>query len=181
MPEGPALVVGGTGMLRKVSRTLALDRPVAVVSRGGERLDSLVAKSPSVIPVAVDWKRTRDLERALWKVTKETGAFALCVAWIHSDAAEAPTAVAPFVRGHFYHVLPCEAAGPKPPDPGRRERFAKFPDLAYHEVVLGWVPEKGGSRWLTNEEISRGVLTAIAWAKASTVVGKVAPWSARPG
>ncbi len=167
-------------MLRKVSRTLALDRPVAVVARGGERLDSLVAKSPSIVPVAVDWHRTRDLERALWKVTKETGAFSLCVAWIHADAPEAPATVAQFVRGHFYQVLGSAAADPSRPDPGRRERFAAFPDLSYHEVILGFVPEGRGSRWLTNEEISRGVLTAIAWAKPSTIVGKVAPWAVRP-
>ena len=181
MPEGTALVVGGTGMLRKVSRTLALDRTVAVVSRGGERLDSLVAKSPNVIPVAVDWHKTRELERALWKVVDEHGAFSLCVAWIHSDAPEAPAIAAQFVRGRYYHVLPCEAAGPEPPDAGRRARFEAVKGVEYHEVLLGWVPERTGSRWLNNEEISRGVLTAIAWAKKSTIVGKVRPWEARPG
>jgi hypothetical protein len=173
-------MVGGTGMLRRVSRTLALKHTVAVVSRGGERMEALRAKAPAIIPVAVDWRRTRDLERALWKVVDRLGAFALCVAWIHSDAPKAPEAVAQFVQGRYYHVLGSEAADPSDPDPERRARFQAMEDLTYHEVILGFVRQGAGSRWLTEDEITRGVLTAIAWAKPRTVVGTVRPWGARP-
>ena len=177
---GPALVVGGTGMLRRVARTLAMERTVAVVSRGGARLDELIAKSPGIVPVVADWRKPRDLERALWQVTKETGAFSLCVAWMHDDAPKGPETVADFVQGRFFHVLGSAAADPARPDPERRARFAGREGLTYHEVVLGFVPEGGSARWLTDEEITRGVLTAIAWAKPRAVVGTVTPWSARP-
>jgi hypothetical protein len=33
--------------------------------------------------------------------------------------------------------------------------------LIRQEVVLGWINQPGARRWLTHEEISRGVLAAL--------------------
>ena len=179
-PTGPTLVVGGTGMLRRVTRTLALDRTVVVVSRGGENLEALRAKAPAVVPVIADWRKPRALERALWKATADSGAFSLCIAWMHSDAVRGPETLAQFVQGRFFHVLGSAAADPARPDTELREKMLAMPGLSYHEVVLGFVREGAKSRWLTDMEITRGVLTALAWAKPRTVVGTVTPWSAHP-
>lgn len=51
----------------------------------------------------------------------------------------------------------------------------------YHAVILGFVLLPGGqSRWLTNSEISQGVLDAIAAEAKRHIVGTVEPWSRRP-
>ena len=104
----------------------------------------------------------------------------LAVAWIRSDAPEAALAAARRTAGPFFHVLGSAAADPARPDPGRRARFEALPGLAYREVILGFVSEGGRSRWLTDEEISRGVLEAVAAGRPRAVVGVVEPWSARP-
>jgi hypothetical protein len=47
-------------------------------------------------------------------------------------------------------------------------------------VVLGFRVEGARSRWLTDVEISGGVLAAVGADAALAIVGEVAPWSARP-
>ena len=47
--------------------------------------------------------------------------------------------------------------------------------ITYHQVILGSVRASGGTRWLTNEEISAGVLDAIARAEPEYIVGTVQP------
>ena len=47
--------------------------------------------------------------------------------------------------------------------------------------MLGFVRQAGRSRWLTDDEICRGVLRAIGTVEPEPiVVGQVEPWSARP-
>ena len=52
--------------------------------------------------------------------------------------------------------------------------------IDYQAVVLGFVVEDGKSRWLTNAEISDGILAAIASGAPFTIVGTVELWSAKP-
>jgi hypothetical protein len=47
-------------------------------------------------------------------------------------------------------------------------------------VVLGFVAGETGSRWLTNDEISTGVLKAVDEDAPLSIVGETRPWSARP-
>lgn len=50
----------------------------------------------------------------------------------------------------------------------------------YREVMLGFVPLGTGSRWLTNEEISDGVIDAVGTDGERSIVGVVEPWELRP-
>lgn len=47
-------------------------------------------------------------------------------------------------------------------------------------MVLGFRVEDDGSRWLTHEEISEGILAAIADPQPVQVIGTVTPWERRP-
>ena len=80
-------------------------------------------------------------------------------------------------------VLGSAVADPDHPD--RLTRAAAvadgLPDCALRQVVLGFRMEAGGARWHAGAEISAGVLEAIAADRLLTIIGQVAPWSARPG
>ena len=71
-------------------------------------------------------------------------------------------------------------------DPAHPERVAEMAEAAeglpidYQAVVLGFVIEGGKSRWLTNAEISAGVLAALESGAPFRIVGTVEPWSAKP-
>ena len=71
-------------------------------------------------------------------------------------------------------------------DPSHPDRLAEMAQtteglpIAYQAVVLGFVVENGGSRWLTNDEISSGVFAAIQSGAPLSIIGTVKPWTARP-
>ncbi|HEY9218132.1 MAG TPA: hypothetical protein VIO94_08790, partial [Phenylobacterium sp.] len=87
-----------------------------------------------------------------------------------------------------------EALGPRPArlfqvlgsrtaEPGHPERLARaaqvadgLPSLRLFQVVLGFRPTADGYRANTHEEISGGVLEAIAAERPLTIVGQVDPW-----
>jgi len=180
MARPHALVVGGTGMLRGVSLSLAGRNAVSVVARGRKGLERLRKGSRNVHPLSVDYTDGAALEAALDEAVAARGPFTLAVAWIHSTAPDAPLAVARRVRGRFFHVLGSAAADPSLPDPGRRTAFEALEGVAYREILLGFVRRGARSRWLSNGEIEKGVLGAIATDRPRAVVGVVEPWSARP-
>lgn len=185
-----ALVIGGTGMLRDLSLALAgQGRTVSVVARHQEGLAGLERAAAGgrgrIHPIALDYRNTAALTEALAGAIASSGRVDLAVAWIHGTAPEAPLAVARAVASpdrpvHYFHVLGSAAADPSRLDPGRRAGFEAIPGLIYHEVILGFVLTPHGSRWLTNQEISTGVLRALDAGEPRYIVGTVEPWSARP-
>jgi hypothetical protein len=177
-------------MLREA--TLALARPghvVSVLARSERRLADVAAAAAArggcVRPLALDYRRTAAVVRAIEASVAAHGPHTLVVAWVHAAAPEAPLAIARAVSAggsgcRFVHVLGSAVARPGRADDGRREAFASVPGVDYREVVLGFVREGGVSRWLTDHEISSGVLRAVAGEAKRTIVGVVEPWSRRP-
>jgi hypothetical protein len=81
----------------------------------------------------------------------------------------------------------CEVLGSASADPAKPERLAAWqalfrplPAPSLRLAVLGFVIEGGHARWLTNDEISAGVLRALESADPVTIIGTVTPWGARP-
>lgn len=169
-------------MLREVSLELARrGYVVSVVARGIERLARLMREAEGRInPVAVNYRDSEALNRALEKIVHQYGTIALAVVWTHRIAPDAPLTVARFVQGRFFHVLGSTAANPAQDESGRRRDFEGVPGLVYHEIVLGFCREPSGSRWLTDREISQGVIDAIDTQYVRQIVGEIAPWSDRP-
>ena len=91
------------------------------------------------------------------------------MAWIHLDAPEALGVLRQRVTGDVLRVLGSAAADPSFPAAGKPR-----------EVILGFVREGGHSRWLTDPEISAGVLEALRSGKPRSVVGTLTPRSERP-
>ena len=180
------LVVGGTGMLRRVSMKLASrGHATSVIARTKTDLADMAAANPLIKPVPVDYKDGPALEAALRKTIADHGPLALVVAWIHESAPDAPLTVARLAAEgttwlRYLHVLSSTADDPSQPQPDRRQAFEAIHGVRYEEIVLGFVVGKDDSRWLTDAEISEGVLAAIDRPKPRSVVGTTRPWSARP-
>ena len=91
------------------------------------------------------------------------------IGWIHSTAPNAwnnihkcfPNTYTLRVVGSSHHQVRTES---------NRERI----------VTLGFVVEGTGSRWLTHQEISEGVLDAFTSGRAASIVGSIEPWSMKP-
>lgn len=186
-----ALIVGGTGMLRSVVAELAGQFDVvSVIARSEERLNALVEQVRSgggnCNPVAVDYADSEALSTSLARALANTGSVDLAISWIHSSAPEAHRVVAGCVNDQadgvcrWFDVLGSAFADPSARVQDREAEFREFPSLLYRSVVLGFIVEPDGSRWLTHEEIREGVLRAIATDDYRSVTGRVRPWHRRP-
>ena len=170
------LVVGGTGMLSGLVEALAGD---------GGRLSLLSRQASQARGGAgfdCDYHDAEAFAGTLAAAIARSGPIDLAVAWFHTLKIAAPGLLAENVTGRLFQVLGSAVADPAHPD--RLARAASvaegLPDCRLRQVVLGFKDEAGRSRWLTNSEISEGVLDAVRTDRALTFIGQVAPWSARP-
>lgn len=182
---GHALVVGGTGMLAgAVSRLAGQGWRVSVLARRA----SQAPPSASVRGWDCDYHDEAAFRSAVTAAVARDGPIALAIAWFHTLKIPAPRRLAeavgaPEAPGRYLQVLGSAVA-----DPTRPDRLATaaavgqdLPNCRLRQVVLGFRIEGGSSRWLSNDEISTGVLDAIARDAPLSVIGVTAPWSARPG
>lgn len=181
-----ALVVGGTGMLRAASIAIA-NRSYEITSvartrRSLSALDSAIPPETTHHALSLDWSDPEAFLRAIEHHLSDTAPPDLVVAWVHDD--ELTLRLAPLVGSdrprRFFHVIGSGGKDPSIVARSLREEFEAPPNVSYHQVILGFERSSGRSRWLTNDEISAGVLEAIERERTQFVVGTVEPWSARP-
>ena len=178
-------------MLRDASAELA--RSVAVLTSIARTESSLRALDACVGAegcihelVALDYSQTGKLRSAVRDTSARHGPISLLLAWVHEEKApDAALALAEeavqFASDlRFFHVLGSMAADPSKSLAEQRRPFEALRRLRYHQIVLGFVPLASGSRWLTNSEISAGVVAAVGRGETESVVGSIRPWSARP-
>jgi hypothetical protein len=179
-----ALVVGGTGMLSGVSLWLVENGyHVSVIARNPERMEKLIEKACSknlVTPLFVNYTNNKELQEKVELTIQQNGSIDLVVAWIHSIAEDALPIIAEEVSKQMdewdlFHVLGSSS------NIEEIKRKASTPDNCnYHRVQLGFVLEGAHSRWVTNREISEGVIEAIQTRKPLHTVGLLEPWELRP-
>ena len=162
---GHALVVGGTGMLARLTRALAErgHRVTSLSRRGTLPVDGSSSNSllqTRVSTVALDYRVSAALTEALACAVAERGPLELAVCWVHTDGPEVPALVAEALApgARLLQVFGT-----------RHWPLADVPlHVAYRQVLLGSV----GGRWLTHDEISTGVLEAIDADHPLRVVGE---------
>lgn len=124
---------------------------------------------------------------ALNKAIQNFGSIDLAVSWIHATAPAAPFEIAKFLASktskiQFYEVLGSAISNPAKPDllKRRAEQFQSIPNVDYHSIVLGFIIEGKSGRWLSDSEISKGVLSTVLLEKKISIVGTTEPWDLRP-
>jgi hypothetical protein len=180
-----ALVIGGTGMLAKVSLWLAKEGfHTTVLARNRQRLQKLknqIKNDSLFTELCVDYTNYEQLREGIENVIKKNGPIDLVVSWIHGTAPQAPDIVNEIVskthpgKYRFFHVRGSASALESITNPVHVPK-----NCLYRQVQLGFVIEKNRSRWLTHDEISNGVIEAIKNDREKTVVGTLEPWELRP-
>lgn len=179
-----ALVIGGTGMLSGVSRFL-IDQEyhVSIIARNKERMERLIKKTAdvhSITPLLLDYRNDDELQKKVHATIQKNGAIDLVVAWIHSTAPRALQVIANEMSIHqneweLFHLLGSST------DIKKIKRNVTMPsNCFYHQIRLGFVIENTRSRWLTNKEISDGVIEAIQKGDQTQTIGQLEPWDKRP-
>jgi NAD(P)-dependent dehydrogenase (short-subunit alcohol dehydrogenase family) len=170
-----ALVVGGSGMLAGLCRSLAADGwQVTLVGRDEGKLARATADEPHLHPLSVDYEDLGAFTAALEEVAAARGPIVLAVCWIRSWAPESLLAAAAAVApgGRLVHVIGSQASEASTAAIAELERR---PELAYQQVQLGAIEQGGKRRWLTDDEISSGVYAALRGGRPYQLVGTLAP------
>ncbi|WP_293682988.1 hypothetical protein [uncultured Phenylobacterium sp.] len=129
-----------------------------------------------------DYRDEAGFASAVDAAVAHSGPVDVAVAWFHSVRLPANRRLAERIgAGTLVQVLGSATADPAHPDRLETARaVAEGLRCRLRQVVLGFQVEAGRSRWLTDREISLGVLGAVHRDDLVTVVGSVEPWSARP-
>jgi hypothetical protein len=182
-----ALIVGGTGMLAGASRFIATHtQTTSLLARTDASLASLRHSLPAELDVAttaVDYRSTQAFSDAVRARVDDAGVPDIVLAWIHAEhAAQALAAqLACYGRAlRFFHVLGSASASPAASLLRRRMHYDALPGLSYHQIVLGFICDERGSRWLCDDEIVQGTIHAVSAGAPKHVVGVVEPWESRP-
>ncbi len=178
-----ALLIGATGMLAGAARHFASEAGGAVMlarrasgfSFGDAALDTWR------IGIDADWKDSAAFGAALDEAGRH-GPFALALAWLHGRDEAMRERVTRLVAegGTLVEVLGSAASRPGAFGDERLAAMRAHPGVRYRQVLLGFVVEDGGSRWLTHGEISKAAIAALAAEDTRTIAGQVEPWDARP-
>lgn len=179
------LVVGGTGMLAEVAAEFAQrGEDVCVVARSVERFTRMLPASPSSKQrlhfVPVDFRDAPAWTKALQSAHDAWGPFdpvvvrmtlqddeplANLTGTLHGSQGERPW--------RLFHVRSSAAS--------RRQDLPPVPpSCRYRQIILGFVLEGDGARWLTHSEIFAGTLAAVDEDAPYRVIGVVEPWDRRP-
>ena len=170
-----ALVVGGTGMLSGVSLWLLNQGyHVSIIARNSDRMEDLIERTElgsHITPLFVDYGNRDELQKKVYATININGAIDIVVAWIHSNAPDALEIIVKEVslskrEWKLFHVLGSRS------DLNKIKREVIVPtSCSYHQVQLGSVIEGARTRWLTNKEISDGVIEAIKTGNKIRTIG----------
>ncbi|MGE7884038.1 short-chain dehydrogenase [Bacillus sp. NPDC094077] len=177
-----ALVIGGTGMLKKVSMWLC-DQGfhVSIIGRDEVKLENVKRASSApenITCLPLDYHNDDDVKLAIKSAIERIGPIILVVAWVHSSAKYALSLICKELELSFgtyslFHILGSKAS---------RMTAQKIGGTRcnYHRIILGFMLEGTYGRWLTHDEIADGVIKGIENKRAEWVVGSVEPWELRP-
>lgn len=175
-----ALVIGGTGMLADVSLWLAnTGYIVSVIGRTKEKHLHLLEKAtnPTFINcLVVDYSNYALLEEQVSGAIKKYGPISLVVSWTPLlKSLEIINTLASKQKNPWalYQVM------------GSSRYFENnslvVPDNCKHRsIYLGFIIEGDQSRWLSNSEISQGVIRNIEEDSFESIIGTLHPYERRP-
>ncbi|NNC95680.1 MAG: hypothetical protein HKN92_08970 [Chitinophagales bacterium] len=183
-----ALVVGGSGMLSAASLHLANSGVItSVVGRDPSKIRKMQEHSfvfpGKIIPVISDYTDIPQFIIDVIMTQESYGPVTLAVVWMHDTARTAPHHLAKLLNKHnckFVHVLGSSLGESENKRLELEKQFSEFEKIDYQQVILGHQIENGESRWLTDLEISDGVVEAIISEEKMITVGRPKPREERP-
>lgn len=178
--EKHALVIGGTGMLTDVSLWLAdSGYQVSVIGRTKEKHLDLFKKASNpqnINHLVVDYTNYALLEKQVRKAIEHLGPVSLVVSW--TPIRKSLKTVNEIVSKQkdqwtLYQIQ------------GSRRYFEKESLLVpvnceHRSIYLGFIIEDNHSRWLTNQEISEGIIMNMKEDRIESIVGTLHPYAKRP-
>lgn len=178
-----ALVIGGTGMLSgTVSWLCNNGYRVSVLARGADKYKKMIQgedlTQKSISFIQVNYYDVKAFQKSIIEAEGQNGPITLCLSWMRGDAEESFQWLISYFIDKNKLVTMYEIRG------SHASRTSFHPvqcgNFSWRRIILGFHLDKHVSRWLTNKEISNGVIESIKKEKGIYIVGSVEPWDRRP-
>ncbi len=177
------LSVGATGMLADAIVSLARrSRRLTSVARTDASLRRLASRIPEPLPhqtLRLDYRDHATFLKDLRNAIESSEPVETALVWMHGDERDNGVIELAKLLGEgsgntdFYHVVGSSGRDLATLRKGARREFEAIPGISYHRIVLGFVEERGRRRWLSDREISEGVVRSMALGSSTTIVGKL--------
>lgn len=154
---------------------------VGVIARSSESLARLedVSGPGRLVPLALDYHDVIRLKHWVRHFQLMEGPLDLVVAWVHKPSTSVLEAVVEEV--HAYRQMPWRLIHLVGSNEGHRPAtWTPATPCYYQRVVLGFINEANGSRWLTHQEVFMGVVKAVTTGVDHLMIGTLSPWEQRP-
>lgn len=179
------LVVGGTGILEKVSLFLAShDNVVTVVARSQKDFETLKAQaeglSGKINPIIVNDQEMDGIAHHIQDSIQTYGPVTLAVNWVQEQYMKLVDVIAALINAtsplcrYFQVVSGAELSQVKERN-YFENAFRNLERVLYRIIVLGFKREKGETRNLNKEEISEGIIKALRDDAKNALIGSD-PW-----
>lgn len=156
---------------------------VTILARSMDKYQSMLAKhglKPEEVDfLAADYFNRDALVQVLDEHIKTNGPFDQAVIWMRRTAIESLDAVMDILSRNSGDVDVFRVNGSAAAQTTLPYKFHQTINM--HHIILGFKIENGESRWLTNDEISEGVISALTTGIPLTITGVIEPWDKRPG
>lgn len=156
---------------------------VTVIGRKWEKLEALInlagPLSDRIVPLSVDYSDTEKFVKAIRLDLWRSGPLKLCIAWVRSQNVGSLEAAAREISDHTkeeWRLFLVKGSR----SPAEMKEIELPGNARLREVTLGFVLEKGSSRWLSDNEICNGIREAVEKDNRSTIVGTIEPSSKMP-
>ena len=179
------LLIGTTGMLKDAAahavarskRAVLLSRQADTFTFGNDLLDV------KLVRIA----RSYEDEAAFLDAAAARAPYDLALTWIRPSAEILRAALDGMIApgGRLIEVMGSRSIllgeGGEPSIAERRaQALALQTDIRYAQVILGFMLEGDGSRWLRHEEISTAAIAQMEKPQPRLVAGMLEPWERRP-
>lgn len=155
---------------------------VTVLARSAESIERLRSRISSEVQAIMFIKADYTLPLSPLERIREQGPFDLAILWIHGVGEQFSNELKSYLLTLDPPAKVFELKGSSRLNPATAkasEWATKYPDF-YREVILGFKIENGRSRWLTDEEISKGTIEAVEKDLNSFTIGQTEPWEMKP-
>ncbi|SES38780.1 hypothetical protein [Psychrobacillus sp. OK032] len=167
-------IIGGTGMLAEVTRWYAeQNHIVTVIARNKEKMNRMkdsCSEPENIKAIYLDYRDSAELYKSLWKNIQVYGPLTEAVVWLHSDGLHTLPTVFEIMeeKSNVWQII-----GSKANAEDLRKQCQPQKDLEYNFIQLGFLKEYDRQRWLTNFEISDGVIHAINSGQPYSLIGEI--------
>ncbi|SKB78324.1 hypothetical protein SAMN05660903_02523 [Salegentibacter salinarum] len=151
---------------------------VTLLARTNYRMDAIKAEYPdkekNIFTISQDYTEPEKALNGIKMSIDTFGPVDIAILWIHTSGEEFSNLIKTFLFSHspkttIFQVWGSASVNPK--SFTQKNWKEKYPNR-YKEIFLGYKRKNGSVRWLTNSEISEGIIKAVQENDSESIIGR---------